>query len=197
MRKRLWGIPLSALILLGLPAGLLVSNLHTFSRLTDEAPVARLRFTELAPQKYSVELRSGNFCQPQNFLIYGDEWRVDARFLKWKPVANLFGMDAMYRLERLSGRYLDINDENRQQHQAYRIGDRPKLDLFRYVKKDWKYWTPVDTFFGSSVYETIDPAYEYTVYRSQSGLLVRRQSLAPAHYENGALVIHIEKDCDS
>jgi len=45
------------------------------------------------------------------------------------------------------------------------------------------------------VYEAIDPAREYTVYRSQSGLLVRKASAAPAHYEGGALVIHIKKNC--
>ena len=195
MRKRLWGVPFSLLLLFGLPAGLVVSNLHTFYRLTDEAPIAKLRFVQLAPQTFAVELKTGDFCDTQHYELYGDEWRVDARFLKWKPVANLFGFDAMYRLERLSGRYLDINDENRQRHQAYEIGARPDIDLFQYVKKDWKYWTPVDTSFGSSVYESIDTAYEYTVYRSQSGLLVRKQILTPARYEDGALVIHIEKDC--
>ena len=195
MRKLLWGVPVSLLVLAGLFAGLVAWNLHTFNRLTDETLIARLRFVPLAPQQYEVELRTGDFCKTQTFRLFGDEWRVDARFLKWKAWANLLGMDSMYRLERLSGRYRNIDDENRQKHFAYAIGDAPVVELARYAERDWGGWAPVDTSFGSSVYEIINPAYEYNVYRSQSGLFVRKTLLTPAHYEDGSLVIHIEKDC--
>jgi hypothetical protein len=183
-------------VLLGLPFALVGWNLHTFHRLTDEAPIARLRFTEMSPQHYAVELRSGDFCKPRHFELDGDQWRLDARFLKWKPMANLFGLDAMYRLDRLGGRYSNIQTANSRQSVAYDIGDKPALDLTDYLDEKWLSWSPVDTLFGSSVYETIDPAYQYTVYRSQSGLLVRRELIETARYQGGSLVIPIEKPCD-
>ena len=195
MRKLIWGIPVTILGLGGLSVGLVAWNLHTFSRLTDAALIAKLRFVQIAPRHYQVELRSGDFCEQREYELFGDEWRLDARFLKWKPLANLFGLDAMYRLERLTGRYQSIGDENSQKHQAYEIGGRPEVDLLQYLERDWKYWSPVDTAFGSSVYESVDPAYEYSVYRSQSGLLVRKELFTAAHYEGDALVIHIRKDC--
>lgn len=195
MRKLIWGFPVTVLVLAGLLLGLLASNLYTYSRLTDEALIAKLRFVQIEPRRYRVELRSGDFCEQQKFELYGDEWRLDARFLKWKPLANLFGLDAMYRLERLSGRYHSIADENSQKHQAFEVSHRPGIDFLQYLGRDWKYWSPVDTFFGSSVYESVDSAYEYSVYRSQSGLLVRKELIAAAHYEGDALVIHIRKDC--
>jgi hypothetical protein len=183
-------------VLLATPLALVGINLHTFHRLTDEAPIARLRFVEMSPQHYAVELRTGDFCTPRHFEIRGDEWRLDARFLKWKPLANLVGFDAMYRLDRLSGRYSDINAANSEPHVAYRVGEKPVVDLTDYLRKDWEYWSPVDTTFGSSVYEEIKPAYEYTVYRTQSALLVRKEMISAAHYEGGALVIQIEKPCE-
>lgn len=195
MRKLFWGLPVTILILAGLSVGLVAWNLHTFSRLTDEALIAKLRFVQIDPRHYQVELRSGDFCEEQKYELFGDEWRLDARFLKWKPLANLFGFDAMYRLERLTGRYRSIADENSHKHKAYEVSQRPGIDLLKYLERDWKYWSPVDTYFGSSVYESVDPAYEYSVYRSQSGLLVRKELLAAAHYEGDALVIHIRKDC--
>lgn len=182
--------------LLGLPVALVGWNLHTFNRLTDEAPIAKLRFVEMSPQHWSVELRTGDFCQPRHYRLDGDQWRLDARFLKWKPVANLFGLDAMYRIERLGGRYSNVNDENSHKPQAHDIGDKPALDLTDYLDEKWLSWSPVDTLFGSSVYESIDPAYEYTVFRSQSGLLVRRQLIDTARFQSGSLVIPIEKPCD-
>jgi hypothetical protein len=195
MRKLFWGPTVTLLLLASLPVALTVWNLHTYSRLTDEALIARLRFVSIEPRHYRVELRTGDFCEEREFELFGDEWRLDARFLKWKPLANLFGLDAMYRLERLSGRYRSVADENTQKHRAYDISQPAGLDLLSYLERDWKYWSPVDTYFGSSVYESIDPAYEYSVFRSQSGLLVRRELLRSAHYEGGALVIHIRKDC--
>ena len=170
-------------------------NLHTFHRLTSEAPIAKLRFVQLDPQRYAVELRSGDFCTAQHYTINGDEWRLDARFLKWKPLANLFGLDALYRLDRLGGRYSDIGEAGRHQPSVYEIAKKPGIDLTDHLDEKWLAWSPVDTFFGSSVYQAIDPAYEDTVYRSQSGLLVRQQLIETAHYEGGALVIEIEKPC--
>jgi len=193
--RRVRSVPVFTLTLLGLPVALVGWNLHNFHRLTAEAPIAQLRFVEMAPQRYAVELLSGDFCKPRHFQLVGDEWRLDARFLKWKPAANLFGLDAMYRLDRLAGRYSSIDDANNRQHVAYDIADKPGIDLTDYLDERWLSWTPVDTYFGSSVYEHIDPAYEYTVYRSQSGLLVRKQLIETAHYEGDSLVIHIERPC--
>ncbi len=195
MRKLIWGLPVTILVLAGLSVGLVAWSLHTYSRLTDEALIATLRFVQIQPRHYRVELRSGDFCEQREYELFGDEWRLDARFLKWKPLANLVGLDAMYRLERLTGRYHSIADENSQKHQAYDVSDSSGVDLLKYLERDWKYWSPVDTYFGSSVYESVDPAYRYSVYRSQSGLLVRKDPLAAAHYEGDALVIHIRKDC--
>ena len=98
MKKLLWRSSVSVLLIGAVVVGLLAFNLHSFNRLTSEALIAKLRFSQIAAQEYQVELRTGDFCQPIYYQIYGDEWRVDARFLKWKPWANLIGMDAMYRL---------------------------------------------------------------------------------------------------
>ncbi len=194
MRVRKLSLSLAALLaILGLPLALIGWNLHTFTRLTDEAPIATLRFERLAPRQYAVELRSGDFCQAQHYRLQGDQWRLDARFLKWKPIANLFGLDARYRLERLSGRYSNIDEARQQPTVAYQIGDKPALDLTDYLDDKWLSWSPVDTLFGSSVYQNIDPDFEYVVYRSQAGLLVRRHRLDTARFENGALVIPIRK----
>lgn len=195
MKKILLRSSVSTLFVVTVVAGLFALNLHTFNRLSDEALIAKLRFKQISKQVYQVELRSGDFCQPRNYEIYGDEWRIDARFLKWKPWANLLGMDAMYRLDRLSGRYHDIHDENTGQHLAHDIAQQPVIDLLQYAGRSWAGWMPVDTWFGSSVYEAIDPAAVYSVYRSQSGILVRKAVLSSAQYKNGTLVIPIEKAC--
>jgi len=191
-RASLW-----SLTILGVFGTLLGLNLHTYSRLTDEAPVARLSFQPVAFQQYRVELRSGDFCDTQTFLLYGDEWRIDAHFLKWKPWANLFGLDARYRLDRLSGRYQDVGQENANPHIAWSLSEPSVFESVGLDNGLLASLSPLDTVFGSSVYQAVDTDYEYTVYKGQSGLLVRKQPVASIRRNGDSLVIPIENPCVS
>ena len=65
------------------------------------------------------------------FVLSGDEWQLDARVLKWKGWANLFGLDAQYRLERVSGRYRDIEQERTGERTVYALAENPGLDLWK------------------------------------------------------------------
>ena len=66
----------------------------------------------------------------QMFMLAGDEWQLDARVLKWKGWANLLGLDAQYRLERVSGRYRDIEQERNDERTVYALSENPGVDLW-------------------------------------------------------------------
>ncbi len=170
-------------------------GLHGYARLADEAPIARLSFERVAPQRFRVELLSGDFCQPHVYILYGDEWRLDARFLKWKPWANLLGLDARYRLDRLSGRYRDVAQENSEPHIAWSLASDAVFDPAMLDAGWLAALSPLDTVYGSSVYQAIEPGREYTVYRGQSGLLVRESPPPAIRREGGSLVIPIDNGC--
>ncbi|VAW73901.1 hypothetical protein MNBD_GAMMA15-2328 [hydrothermal vent metagenome] len=176
-------------------AALLGINLQTYSQLTEEVPVARLSFQPVAPQQFRVELRTGDFCDARDFLLYGDEWRIDAHFLKWKPWANILGLDARYRLDRLSGRYSDIEQENTRPHVAWTLSETSSFDPSRLAGSLLEKLSPLDTVFGSSVYQSIEPGYEYTVYKGQGGLLVRKLPSAVIRRSGDSLVIPIKNPC--
>jgi hypothetical protein len=57
------------------------------------------------------------------------------------------------------------------------------------------WFSPVDTLYGSSVYDDMDEAYVYRVYRGQSGLLVRKSLRADPVEDGGVLTIDINKTC--
>lgn len=190
--KRIFLLPLtSTLLAVGLVALLVVSNIYTFYRLSDEAPIAELTFVATAPGQYQATISYGDFCEAEQYLLYGNQWRLDARFLKWHSWANLFGLDAMYRVERLGGRYRDVDDENARQLVAYQLYTAPRIDLAAILKDYDGFFSPVDTLYGSSVYEDMDTNFRYRVYRSQSGLLVRKEPLAAGNI----ITIEINSDC--
>lgn len=175
----------------------LFAAVYTYQRLSDEVPIARLRFTELDPQRFQVSLASGDFCEPREFVIQGDQWRLDARFLKWKPWANLLGLDAQYRLDRLTGRYREIDLANAMPHSAHALGETPWLDIEKITRALGEYNVLLDTQFGSSAYEDIDTGRIYTVYRSQSGLVARSEPLPAARFDDGVLTIDIQSACQT
>src|ERR1700693_4799674 len=90
--------------------GLLGFDLVTYSRLTHEQPALEARFTRVGPQQFDALLTypSG---ESKLFSLQGDEWQVDARILKWRAIGNVLGFDTAYRLERIGGRFSDIDRE--------------------------------------------------------------------------------------
>lgn len=193
--KRLILFPLGGVSLLLLVLALLLaSNLYTYHRLTDEAPIAELSFRQLAPQQYLATIAYGDFCHEEQYTLYGDQWRLDAQFLKWRSWANLLGLDALYRIERLGGRYLALTDENAGPHRAHRLYPQQRVDLPAIMARYDGALSPVDTLFGSSVYDSMAENVLYRVYRGQSGLLVRRLP-GPELTATGGLTIDIHKAC--
>lgn len=156
-------------------AGVLVlvaSNLYTYGRLTGEREVARLTFQQVEPQRYRATLETPDGRRAR-FMLAGDEWQLDARVIKWQGWATLAGLDTLYRLERLSGRYRDIRQELDDERTAIGLGGERGLDLWR-VANDHPAWTPfVDARYGSAAYLPMADNARYEVSITQSGLIAR------------------------
>lgn len=166
---------------------LILGNLYTYKRLTDEEPIAQLAFTPINSQEFDASLRLGNFCEEENYKIYGDEWRIDAQFLKWKSWAALLGVNPLYRIERLSGRYSEIQDENSKHHSAHEIKPITTLNLSK-LAENYDHKLPfVDTVYGSSVYEKMKAETIFTVFRTQSGILIREQTKSTTMHQNNCV----------
>jgi hypothetical protein len=167
---------------------LVLGNLYTYKRLTAEKPIAQLSFKPVNLQEFDASLRLGNFCEENVYRIYGDEWRIDAEFLKWKSWATLFGLKAMYRIDRLSGRYISTDDENTKQHSAHELKTSSTLDLSKLAEYYNNNFPPVDTIYGSSAYEKMQANTLFTVFVTQSGILIREQELSTASQKNNCVI---------
>ena len=148
-------------------------NLHTYARLTYERPVAELVFEAQGPQSYRATLTEMPSGEMQIFMLAGDEWQLDARVLKWKGWANLLGLDAQYRLERVGGRYRDIEQERHAPRTVYALSENPGVDLWR-MSTEHPRWLPfVDAVYGSATYMPMADGARYQVSITQSGLIAR------------------------
>jgi hypothetical protein len=159
-------------ILLVAVAGLVAANLFTYARLTHEQEAARITSRQLGERHFAVSLQARN-APPRHFQVRGDEWQVDARVLKWRPMGNLVGLDTLYRLERLSGRYGDVTSERASQRTVYDLAEDPGLDLWTLTRRYQRYVPLADALYGSAAFVPMAEGAEYVVSVSASGLVVR------------------------
>ena len=147
-------------------------NLYTYDRLTHEMPVAEVRFQTRSPQHYWAYVLPEK-KNPRAFDLRGDEWQLDARILKWHGIATVLGLDTVYRLDRLSGRYRSIAQEQTGPHTVYSLGDEYGLDIW-VIARRYGRWIPwVDAIYGSGIYMPMADEARYAVYVSATGLLAR------------------------
>lgn len=161
--------------LIGLPiliGGLGIgSNLYTYHALTRELAVAELRFERLDAQRYVAELHPIN-AAPVRFELRGDEWQLDARVIKWTGIGTLLGLDPLYRLDRLSGRFTDIHAARRHPPSMHAlVPEAPGLDLWA-VARDYPIGL-IDAGYGSSVFLPMQDGARYQVQMTASGLIAR------------------------
>ncbi|MGB1799399.1 MAG: cation/multidrug efflux pump [Gammaproteobacteria bacterium] len=169
----LQGLSGLSLGLSGLLSLSITANLYSYDRLTHEQAVATLTFQQIEEQQFQLEITYANTAEKKSYLLRGDEWQMDARIIKWHGWAQLLGLNAQYRLERISGRYSDIDEELTKQRSVYALSGQDEIDYWALIK-DYEQWLPwVDAYYGSATYLPMKNNASYSVSLTQSGLIAR------------------------
>jgi hypothetical protein len=177
-RRRVRGMAANGTLgLLMLTTALLFATLTVstwgYRALTHEEVVLWITTTRTGPQQFDaeVEFRDG---REATYALSGDEFYVDARILKWKPVANLLGLHTDYELDRIAGRYVSLADERTRARTVHPLGKSKPFDLFR-MRRSYPLLAPlVDAEYGSATFTPIEDRGRFEVRLSTTGLLVRR-----------------------
>jgi len=161
------------LVCLGCVSGLLALSLVQFVRLTTDEPVARIDVRQQAEGQFEVNA-SAPAIGTRQYVLYGDQWQIDARVVRWKLPALMAGVPPLYRLERLSGRYSDAAREATATRSVHPLDDWPAPDLGS-LKKSFPNWFPfVDVQFGSGAYMPLFDGARYQVFMDPRGALFIR-----------------------
>lgn len=113
--------------------GLVAYDLYSYSPMPQGKPLVTLSFQAEGPQRYRVNLLEG--ARERNLILEGDLWQLDTRLFKWKGLAALIGLDPGYRLEKLSGRFLAIEQQALAQHAQVSLAESAYgVDLWRWLR---------------------------------------------------------------
>ncbi|MFT5396128.1 MAG: hypothetical protein ACI85N_001324 [Gammaproteobacteria bacterium] len=165
-----------SLLLAGLLFLSIATNLYSYDRLTYEQDIAKLTFSQLDRQQFLAEITYTNQNKVDEFLIRGDEWQMDARVIKWHGWAQLLGLNAQYRLERISGRYSDIEEEQLKPRTVYSLNSEDEIDCWKFINnyKKWLAW--IDAYYGSAAYLPMTDNTTYSLSLTQTGLIARKSN---------------------
>lgn len=176
-RRKVLGGSVQILFGLLLVAGAILSwsvalNLYSYQRFTGETSVVKLRFEARGPQAYRVYVIQPD-QQSQSYDLRGDEWQVDARVLKWGGLATLLGFDTAFQLDRITGRYRDLQQERQLPHTVHSLYRPRGVDIW-WLVREHQDWIPlVDAIYGSATYMPMVDRAEYAVTITTSGLIAR------------------------
>ena len=156
--------------------GTITIGIRGYRALTHEAVAATITTEPIAgvPQRFraTVTLADGSLHM---FDLAGDAVYVDAHVLKWRPIGNLLGLQTVYELDRIAGRYQALADEQSRERTVYSLAAAKPFDAFDLASRYWVLRPLIDAEYGSATFigATARGGATYEVRVSTTGLLVR------------------------
>ena len=151
---------------------LLLFSYYGYDQLIDEQPVSQIEFSQSAPGEYVARVMIAG--EHDKLLpLRGDEWQMDARVINWQPPATLLGLDPIYQLERLSGRYADVGDERNSPRTVYALSDTPNLDFWRLARTFPVLLPGVDAYYGTATYLPMADGARFEISLTRTALIAR------------------------
>lgn len=127
-------------------------DLHNYHQV-DGKPIATLAFNKLDDKRYALTLVDQAGAE-RRFDINGDMWQLDVRMLAWPDAMARIGVKPGYQLDQISGRYLSLEDEQKQPHTAIELRtDNSRLDL-------WSCLQRVNRYFSLLTAESLSASYQ-------------------------------------
>ena len=144
----------------------------SYNRLVSEQLISRIEFKKVAPFEFRARLMIDGQLD-QEFLLYGDEWQLDARLITWTPPATLLGLDPIYRLDRLSGRYADVDRERSEPRTVHSLSSQNSLDVWNVAQSVPWLLPGIDAQYGAATYVPMTDGALFEVSLSRDALIAR------------------------
>lgn len=114
------------LVAFALYASLFAGSLFGYQQVAGDKPLASVSFEKEGPQSWNVTVAEPNGDR-RVYEMLGDLWQLDVRLLRYTGIGGIFGTPPSFQLERLSSRYLSVEDQAAKDHSDYMLLPAPFL----------------------------------------------------------------------
>ena len=157
---------------LGTASIMLFMSYLGYQRLTAEQLVGVIEFQATATDEYTARLMIDGEID-RLLPLRGDEWQLDARVLTWLPPATILGLEPVYQLERLSGRYSSVERERSEPRTVHALADERPLDLWSLARNFPKITPGFEAYYGTATYLPMADGARFRITLSRDALIAR------------------------
>lgn len=153
---------------------ILALDLASYDELLVEKPIASISFEKQGEQHYVANLSFYTDKDAQSFELYGDQWQIDARVIRWTGLVSMLGAKPGFKLDRISGRYYSLEDERRKKRSVHELTEDERfVDVWKILKNSGDFLPGIDAEYGSAAYLPMSNAASYELSLSHTGLTAR------------------------
>ena len=152
--------------------GMLLLSYLTYGRLIEEQLVSRIEFRRVSADEFQARVMvTGK--QDEFYTLRGDEWQMDAKIVTWKPPMTVLGLDPIYQLDRLSGRYGEIDRERTEARTVHALTPESPVDVWNVARRFPLLMPGVDAHYGTATYVPMADGAQFEVTLSRDALIAR------------------------
>jgi hypothetical protein len=115
--------------------------------------------------------------QPQpagRYEIKGQQWAIGGNIIKWEPWVSFLGMETMYRLSRLEGRYIKASDQQTSPQTVYSLTKAEQSPFWNFVDRFGEELPFIDAGYGNTTFNRPDYNETFYIYVTESGFMAQR-----------------------
>ncbi|MDA0681110.1 MAG: cation/multidrug efflux pump [Proteobacteria bacterium] len=153
-------------------SGMLLLSYLSYGRLIDEQLVSRIEFRRISSNEFRATIMVPG-KDDLFFTLRGDEWQMDAKIVTWKPPMTVLGLDPIYQLDRLSGRYAEIDRELTEARTVHSLTSESRVDIWHFARRFPILMPGVDAHYGTATYVPMADGARFKVTLSRDALIAR------------------------
>lgn len=162
------------LLLISVWLGGMAWDIFTYKPMTANLSVATFSFSLEEKGRYRVEMvdSKGN---NKVFSLYGDQWQVNARVLKWNTEADNLLLKPVYRLNQLKGRYFSLAEEQKARNTDHYLTPSYSawIDVWHWLNQHQR-WVPwLKAIYASPAYMPMVDGALYDLRLHADGILIK------------------------
>ena len=150
----------------------LLIGIQGYQALTYEDSIASVSIIPKGGQHFVAVVKFANKAE-QSYHLAGDEVMFEANVLKWKPWSNILGLRTAYRLDRIRGRYVTIEDEKNKPMTLFPLTEGQPSDIAEWRDKYQPLSFLLDVEHGSASFASAASKSSFDLMMTTNGLLLR------------------------
>jgi hypothetical protein len=151
--------------------GLVGLNLQTYVQLSKERVAGKVTLKKVSDFNYiaTIDLADNGVFRnkPKDYQVTGELVNVGGPIVKFKPWANVVGMDSIFRVETVGGSYFDPNCTNTYHPRVETASDPDKGSLMRVLGESWKLTNATDVIHESTSGQAMGDGAVYLIKATQ------------------------------